>query len=218
MENKLKREELMKLFNQIFLLTLIILSTGCLRNSILDDKILLFEQDGLWGYTTKNKKIIIKPKYIMAHEFSKEGIAAVLSPDKGWIYIDKYENEIIKPYIVDNGFDEFSEGLARYEDNGKIGFFNEKGQKVIEARFEYASQFKHGMAAVGKNIKRKKVGEIEFFIGGNWGFINHKGELFIPYKFDNIISSFDREGKAIVVYRGVKVYMNKDGKIIERVK
>lgn len=74
------------------------------------------------------------------------------------------------------------------------------------------------MAAVGKNIKRKKVGEIEFFIGGNWGFINHKGELFIPYKFDNIISSFDREGKAIVVYRGVKVYMNKDGKIIERVK
>ena len=57
----------------------------------------------------------------------------------------------------------YSEGLAPVQINaGQWGFINERQEWVIQPRFEDATLFQTGKAAVKKN--------------GKWGFINKRGE------------------------------------------
>lgn len=50
------------------------------------------------------------------------------------------------PYLFDNGPDYLEEGLSRYVENGKIGFVNRYGEKVIKAQWDWVSPFEYGIA------------------------------------------------------------------------
>ncbi|MGI5871518.1 MAG: WG repeat-containing protein [Bacillota bacterium] len=130
---------------------MLFLFVGCSEQKLIPYE----DENGLSGYKDPNGRVVIAPKYIFAEEFSKYVIAPVCDEIRGWIYIDCHDNFVIKPYYIknNNDYDRFSEGLARYEEDGKIGFFNEKGAIVIEAKYEFASPFKNGLAAVGKNVE-----------------------------------------------------------------
>ncbi|HEX3046901.1 MAG TPA: WG repeat-containing protein [Bacillota bacterium] len=93
-----------------------------------------------------------------------------------------------------------------------MGFFNQKGEVVIEPQFEYASRFENNFAAVGSGVTKELRGELEFVKAERWGFINKKGELVIPYRYQEIVSLFDRKGRAIVVKDGEKITINPQGK------
>ena len=56
---------------------------------------------------------------------------------------------------------------------GKFGYFNEKGEKVIDFIYSEATDFQNGLARVRFNKK--------------WGIINTKGEVVIPIKFDDLV-------------------------------
>jgi len=97
-----------------------------------------FEQGEKWGYRNVGGKVAIQPHFSLAHEFSSEGIAAVVD-EKGWAYIDAQGNILIRPFIVDNGPDYFQDGLARFVELGKFGFFNQRGHVVIHPHFDFAA-------------------------------------------------------------------------------
>jgi hypothetical protein len=142
-----------------------------------------FEKDGKWGFKDSRGNVVIAPRYQMAQEFSPEGIAAVVD-EKGWAYIDAGARVVIRPMAVDNGPDEFSEGLARFRQGGKVGFFDRRGKVAIRPRFAFAQPFSEGRAAVCDGCVEKKEGEHHALRGGRWGYIDSRGQLVIPLQYE----------------------------------
>lgn len=139
----------------------------------------LFEDNGLYGYMDQNNHIIIDAQYPAAMKFTENGIAAV-ADSSGWAYIDKLGNILIRPYIFDNGPDYFSEGLARFVDKKKFGFFDESGMIIITAQWDFAYPFQDGKAAVCNGCKIRTENEHSSVTGGEWGYINKTGKVIVP--------------------------------------
>jgi hypothetical protein len=70
------------------------------------------------------------------------------------------------------GIDDFSNGLAKGKKNDKIGFYNTKGEWVIQPQYEGARDFKNGYAAAKS--------------GGKWGIIDKTGKWVIQPSFDEV--------------------------------
>src|SRR5574340_842099 len=140
-----------------------------------------FEKDGKWGYRD-NGNVVISPRYELAREFSREGIAAVVD-EKGWAYIDRAGRTVIRPLVVDNGPDYFREGLARFRRDGKVGFFDRRGKVVLQPAYTFAMPFFEGRAAVCEGCAEVEKGEHREVTGGKWGFLDRGGRLVIPLRF-----------------------------------
>ncbi len=139
----------------------------------------------LWGFKTTSGKIAIKPKYEIVGTDTLYDFAFVTIKYK-WVAINKKDSIILTPYIFDNGPDYLDNGLFRFVENGKIGFANEKGQKVIPAQFDFAFSFSEGLAAFSVGGKMEKWdSEHSTWNGGLWGFVNKKGQVVIKPQFDN---------------------------------
>lgn len=162
-------------------------------------KLIVFEDNGKYGYKNNKDEIVIQPQFNMAMDFNSCGIAAVVD-DSGWVYINQTGVKIIRPYVVDNGPDYFSDGLARYVENDKIGFFDESGKVIIKARFDFARPFADSTAAVCRGCWFINDGEYKRIIDGKWGFIDYEGELIFPVKFD-VVEDF-KNGSARVKENG----------------
>ncbi len=172
-----------------------ILCALCLPHSVMErswaqttEKLVRFEQEDLWGYKNSSGQVVIMPQFVMAEDFSSEGIAAVADV-KGWAYIDQRGNVVVRPVNYDNGPDPFAEGMARcIGDNGEIGFFDKKGRIVIQPQFGSAFPFQEGLAAVCTGCRSEKMGDAHVVRGGRWGYINHKGAIVIRPQFDYAFS------------------------------
>lgn len=168
--------------------------------------IFMFEENNKFGFKNALDVTVIDPKYKYAQQFTGYGIAAVVD-DSGWVYIDKQGNDLIRPYVIDNGPDYFSHGLARYKSHNKIGYFNEKGEIEIEAQFDFVRSFADSLAAVCKGCNLIQKGEYTDVSGGKWGFINLQGELIFPYYYDSV-SDF-KDGTAKVKKNGESQVLNR---------
>jgi len=158
--------------------------TLAVQDGLTQDRLIRFEQNEMWGYKNSSGQVVIEPQFEMAEDFTAEGIAAV-ADSKGWAYIDKKGNVLVRPVNVDNGPDPFQEGLARcVADDGNVGFFNKKGEVVIQPQFGGASYFRDGLAAVCKGCKEERIGDARVVRGGTWGYINRRGQFVIEPQFD----------------------------------
>ncbi len=153
-----------------------------------------FEKDGQWGYKDNHGAVLIPARFKIANAFTPEGIAAVVD-EKGWAYIDRKGDVVIRPFVFDNGPDYFREDVARYTEGGKFGFFDRWGRVVIGARFDFAAPFREGLAAVCAGCKSVRQGEHTVTRGGKWGFIDHTGRLVIPARFDEVRASGNGKAK-----------------------
>jgi hypothetical protein len=164
------------------LFALIILSLCCLSNAqdrrskslfvvIVDDK---------RGYIDQNGKIVIRPQFEGASDFS-EGLAVISTSKNGYKnkkgYIDESGSIVIPPEF--DSAAEFSEGLAAvafgeftlHGGGDHIwGFIDKSGRFVISPRFHAAYGFSEGMCVVGNREGKK-------------GYIDKSGKLVIPYKY-----------------------------------
>ena len=170
-----------------------------------------FKSGEKWGYKDSVGRIVISPRFEVALEFSAEGLAGVVD-SRGWAYIDPAGRVVIRPLVVDNGPDYFEEGLARFRDGGKIGFFDQRGKIVIQAKYAFARPFSEGLAAVCDSCKDVRQGEYTAVTGGTWGFIDTRGVLVIPLQFQEAMS-FDN-GRAKVRVSGVRKIIDKKGAFI----
>jgi hypothetical protein len=93
------------------------------------------------------------------HTLSQEIMGAdttqikVINVNGNYGYINRRTNQVIIPAIYE-GLKEFSEGLAAAKRFGKWGFINEKGDMVIDFKFDKVGKFNDGAAFAtyaGKN-------------------------------------------------------------------
>ena len=121
------------------------------------------------GYINRRGKVVIEPRYEMAHDFG-EGLAAVRIKSHGsWGFIDKDGKRVISPRFGEVG--RFSEGLCPVAINGAWGYIDPKGDEAIERKFEEAREFSEGLAAAR--------------IGEKWGYIDTQGNWAIEPAYDN---------------------------------
>lgn len=182
----------------MFALCLLICGLWVQETIVRPDFPVRFERGGKWGYTNGQGEVIIKPRYLLASDFTAGGIAAVVDSG-GWLYIDRQGRELLRPFVLDNGPDYFVEDLARFVSNGKIGFFDRRGTAVIPAQFAFALPFSEGRAAVCAGCKLKRDGEHFTPKGGKWGYIDPTGAVIIAIQFEQA-ESF-RNGRARVKSR-----------------
>lgn len=140
-------------------------------------------RDGVrYGYKDVNGTVVIPAVYRLAQNFSEEEIAAVVD-EKGWAMIDKTGKVLLRPFVYDNGPDYFVEGLARFRENGCIGFFNTRGQKVIPAEFDFAYPFENGVARVASGCREVRGPDEHTTVeGGVWSTIDITGRRLAPWR------------------------------------
>lgn len=99
----------------------------------------------LTGYKSLNGEIVIKAKYQNGSDTLRR-MAIVQNSEFEFVGIDKNDSIILKPYIYDNGPDYVEQGLFRFVENGKLGFSNLDGQKIIRAKYDFAAPFSDGIS------------------------------------------------------------------------
>ncbi len=166
----------------------------------------------LWGYKTSAGAVVIRPQFLVAERFSPYGIAAVAN-ETGWKYINKKGERILEPFIFDNGPDPFREGLARFKQSEKLGFFDRRGKVIIPARFDFAAPFSDGLALFCEGCIEHEEGEHSSFRGGKWGFIDKKGEIVIAPQFEEA-KSFER-GRAQVMLNEKWIIVDRKGERLQ---
>lgn len=201
-----------KFISSAFLLLLLLSGTASFAQ-----KLILFEKPEGFGYKDTRGRVIIPPRFSLAEEFSKEGIAAVVD-DKGWAIIDRSGRVLIRtPFIFDNGPDYFAESLARFTDErGKFGFYDKRGRIIIAPQFDFALPFREGAAAVCMEC-RKTEADINGHYGiggGRWGFIDRRGAVIIPLRFEDA-ENFEN-GRALVKFDDKQIRIDKRGRIFKR--
>ena len=113
---------------------------------------------------------------------------------------------------------EFSEGLARFERDGRWGYIDPAGNIVIQPTFPWAEEFHEGLAHV-------QVTGTVLGYDGRWGYINQTGKIVIPPNSGRMIS--DSNGEESAFHDGLamievedkaipprKGFIDKDGKLV----
>lgn len=156
----------------------------------------VFEQDGKYGYRDSSN-ILIPAKYDFAYEFDTCLVTGVLD-STGWTIIDREGNYVLTPVVYDNGPDYFEEGLARFAENGKMGFFNARGKKVIPATYDWATPFRDGLAAVCNGCREVPLDHERMQIdGGSWGMIDPAGKTVLPMIYEKLIH-FEKDSVTVM--------------------
>lgn len=137
-----------------------------------------FEKNGNWGYRLKDGTVRIKPVYQAAQEFSEQGIAFAFDA-AGWACLNADGKVLLRPLLFDNGPDYFSEGLARFTADGRVGFYDNKCRVVVPAIYDFALPFEDGAAEVCMGCKAVSVGEHKAVSGGKWWVIDANGKTLV---------------------------------------
>ncbi len=137
-----------------------------------------------------------------------------LSADKNFLYIYAEKFERVKAgesaYVVDKKrdkskkeydyIDDFEDGLARVQLNGKWGFIDESGREVVPCKYDEIGTFIDGLAIIG--------------IDSKYGYIDKKGKELVPCKYDDIAYFFSIDGRASVKLNGKTGCVDKTGREI----
>ena len=157
---------------------------------------------GYWGFIDNTGKLVI-PKaentlMLFEPKFS-EGLAKIHNGTGSYYYFIDKTGELAFPYGFDSA-NNFSEGLAVVEKDGKYYYINKEGKLGIPYEFDYASSFSEGLAAVEKD--------------GKQGYINKEGEMVITYNYYSA-NEFS-EGLALIQEEKLFDYkfIDKSGKIV----
>ncbi len=147
----------------------------------------------VWGYLAyinpEGKAIIELPQDITNAESFVNGKAKVYKGDK-YNYIDKQGNLI-------GQWRELPDDYHVAVRKGKFGFINKNNKIVIPAKFDYAYDFKNGLAKVQVN--------------GKWTYINRKGEPITGW-FDKVYDF--KDGIAIVQNGDKYAIIDTTGKVL----
>ncbi len=144
---------------------------------------MLAEEEGMWGYKDAAGAWVVPPKYALATDFTRGGIAAVAGPD-GLQWIDRTGNAIAQAFSYDNGPDPFVEGRARIVGkDGRIGFIDAAGTVVIPATWDFATPVAEGRSIVCTGCRPHREGEHTRYVGGTWGAIDADGNITLVIQY-----------------------------------
>lgn len=147
--------------------------------------------DDKWGFIDLKGEWFIEPKFDSVGNFYNYYAEIYLNDKQG--LINQNGEIIIEPVYEFVGLVE--EDMLIIMENDKIGYINVKTQELIKPQFEDGNEFSEGFAGV-KNINDK------------WGFIDKKGNLVIPYKYDDIDWHFENDSIQVEL-NSKEFYINK---------
>jgi hypothetical protein len=132
-------------------------------------------------FVSVSGRLLVEKKYLKELTFDSFGLAAVLSLQHGWMYLNRKGQVLITGVPpMDNGPDPFHDGLVRVVEYKKYGFANRSGRIVIPAIYDGAMAFENGRAEVCIGCE-EKCAEAEcqhhFFAGGRRIWIDTKGSV-----------------------------------------
>ena len=164
----------------------------------------IVEKDSKFGCISINGDVSIPLIYdhLDAYQSFSEGLVLVANNTDDDNYADIFgfvntAGDVVIPLIYDSA-EQFSEGLASVQKDGKSGFINADGDVVIPLIYDSAWSFYSGLAAVEQD--------------GKWGFINMQGDVVIPFIYEEAQPIFD--GLALVKKDEKYGYINKDGDVV----
>ena len=119
--------------------------------------------------------LLCAPLSVLAQDYDRYGHSLVQNSE-GWLYLDRDGRPVLRPYLFDNGPDYFEDGLARFVENGKMGFHDEALKIVIPAQYDFAYPFENGVAKAGTNCRTEMHGEHSSVYCEKWEFVNKPAE------------------------------------------
>lgn len=158
--------------------------------------------NGKYGFADEKGNVVIPPQWEFAVAFS-EG-KAIVSHNSNSSIIDK-SGKIIAANLGDGtGLYRFFSNRARCRSNdGRYGYMDATGKRVIPPVYETGDDFENGVAIVSTN--------------GKYGLIDTAGNFLIPAEYDFLFSlgdglykAKDSAGKAGVLNQQGKTIINRD--------
>ena len=67
---------------------------------------------------------------------------------------------------------------------GKWGYIDKTGKEVVPCKYDFASSFSDGLAAVNIGAVYDWTMEHSSMYGGKWGYIDKTGKEAVPLKYD----------------------------------
>jgi len=138
-----------------------------------------FIEKNRFGFLHKgNGRTVITPQFVFASSF-KDSIAVaaignhIVTAQYG--FINEKAKWVITPQF--SAADQFSEGKARVQKNGKWGYINKKGAFIIQPQFSLCYNFSEGLAPA--SLKNNL-----------WGLIDSSGKFVLQPLYYNITSVF----------------------------
>ena len=181
------------------------------------------EKDSLLGVKNQDGKIIIPASNTIVpsiydgilQEEIKENILFFWVAKEDFKGYDRNGNYLFEPYLFDAGVDDFSEGLMRFTENKKLGFADRNGNKIISAKYDWASSMDFGFAQYcqGCYFDRSKDDEHPPLVGGTWGYIDKKGLEIVPTEKRNHPKDFETENHQFIPYQFQ--YNNQEKQILD---
>lgn len=164
--------------------------------------IALVKKNGLYGYISNNGSYLIAPTFLDAKPFL--GSTTAVYDGKEWYMINAGGYKIARPKVVVEDLSFVNDGKIRVEMNGKYGYTDSSFNLEQAMPYDYASNFKTGIAAVR--------------IGAKWGLIDVKEKEITGLVFDDILlDEYDaciNQGVIFAKKDGKYYMINKDGKRI----
>nr|WP_315246183.1 hypothetical protein [uncultured Flavobacterium sp.] len=163
------------------------------------------EKDSLLGVKNQNGKIIIPLQPSMNANSYNNGreiktMIFVMDFNK---YYDRNGNFLFEPFPTGEGPDGFQEGFIRYIKNKKAGLYNDFGEKVIPAKYDWLSPINFGFAEFcnGCYFDYSKDPEHAPLVGGTWGFVGKNGIEIQPTNKRNHPKDFETENHQFIPYQ-----------------
>ena len=128
-----------------------------------------------------------------------------------WGYINKAGKMMIAAKYDDAA--SFSDGMAKIIIDKKAGYVNKTGVVVIKPQYKFAGDFGEGLAAVSIDGEAYSAGS-NVAMNANFGYIDKKGKLVIPYQF-SMAYAFDKRGYSWVQKDGREYKIDRTGKEIK---
>lgn len=155
----------------------------------------LFEDRSImqYGYINKKGKRVIKISFTSPGDFIGE---VALAYKKDLYFINK-AGKIVSEALYDRtSYHDRIVRLKKKNGDNRYYYFDVNGNNITPTGFEKGYVFSEGMAAVSND--------------GKWGFINTKGDIVIPLKYESVEASFN-EGLAMVDDENRRLFIDKSG-------
>jgi WG containing repeat len=156
----------------------------------------------LTGFMDETGQLVIPCIYDDVYSFAFGVTWVSENKDEGYYMINKKGERLTEKTWKKVGY--FIEGFcAVYDEEGKMGFVNRKGEQVIPCLYT-GDSFSEGLACVMPYDG----------VMPNYGFIDTTGAVVIPFQFDQAgTTSFDN-GECRVQIKGVTCIINRKGEVI----
>lgn len=139
----------------------------------IDKKKILIKKNNSYIEIDKNGIVFQQIHYDevdLLNSFSQDGLFKVKKNDKWGIADNNWD--VICPFIYSQISDGYGDLIAAKKDNGKWGYIDKFGKKVIPFKFDYSCSFNEKIGIVGVNDK--------------YGAIDRYGKFVIPLAYDSL--------------------------------